>query len=61
MSDPLPYDEIEMWRGHPSCYIDNLKDILYTPVYSNFGYYLKIDIKYLSELKEKTKRNCTIS
>ena len=27
MSQPLPYDEIEMWHGHPDLYMDKLQEI----------------------------------
>ena len=26
----LPYDEFEMWHGHPDLYMDNLEEILNT-------------------------------
>ena len=28
---PLPYDIIEMWHGHPDLYINKLEEILNTP------------------------------
>ena len=31
MSQPIPYDEIEMWHGHPDSYMNKLKEILNTP------------------------------
>ena len=31
MSQPLHYDEIEMWHGHPNLYIKKLDEILNTP------------------------------
>ena len=46
MSEPLPYDEIEMWKGHHSSYIDKLEDILNTPDDSNISYFLEVDLKY---------------
>ena len=30
MSQPLPYDKIEMWHGHPDLYMNNLEEILCT-------------------------------
>ena len=27
MSQPLPYDEIEMWQGHPDLYMNKLEEI----------------------------------
>ena len=32
MSQPLPYDEIEMWTRHTDDYKDKLKEKLYTPM-----------------------------
>ena len=37
MSQMIPYDEIEMWRGHPHLYMDKLEDILRTPDDNDFG------------------------
>ena len=31
ISQPLPYDEIEMWHGHPDLYLNKLEEILNTP------------------------------
>ena len=42
MSQPLPYDEIEMWKGYPNCYIKKLKTILNTPIIAKFGFFLKL-------------------
>ena len=33
----LPYDEIEMWRGHPYLCMKKLQDVVYTPVDSDIG------------------------
>ena len=27
MSQPLPYDEIEMWHGHPDLYMNCIEEI----------------------------------
>ena len=37
MSESLPYDEIEMWHGHPDLFLDNLDEILNTSDDSVFG------------------------
>ena len=37
MSEPLPYDEIEKWHGHPDLYMNNLEEILNTPEDSVVG------------------------
>ena len=31
MSQMLPYDEIEMWHGHPDLYMNKLEEILNNP------------------------------
>ena len=56
MSDSPPYDEIGMLRGHPSCYVDKLDDILNTPHNSNFAYFLQVDLSCPDEIKDKTKK-----
>ena len=55
MSQLLPYDEIEMWHGHPDKYWNWLEEILNTPDDSDIGYFLEIDLKYPDNIKEKTK------
>ena len=37
MSQVLPYDEIEMWHGHPDLYKNNLEEISNTPDDSDIG------------------------
>ena len=55
LSQPLPYDEIEMWRGHPDLYMNKLEEILITPEDSDIGYFVQVDLRYLDNKKEKTK------
>ena len=55
MSQFLPYDEIEMWHGHPDKYWKWLEEILNTPDDSEIGYILEIDLKYPDNIKQKTK------
>ena len=55
MSQFLPYDEIEMWHGHPDKYWNWLEEILNTPDDSDIGYFLEVDLKYPDNIKEKTK------
>ena len=43
MSQFLPYDEIEMWHGHPDKYWKWLDEILNTPDDSEIGYFLEVD------------------
>ena len=54
-SQMLPYDEIEMWHGHPDLYMKWLEEILNAPDDSDIGYFLEVDLKYLDDIKEKTK------
>ena len=55
MSQFLPYDEIEMWHGHPDKYWRWLDIILNTPDFIEIGYFLEVDLKYPVEIKEKTR------
>ena len=55
MSQFLPYDEIEMWHGHPDKYWTWLDIILNTPNDSEIGYFLEFDLKYPDDIKEKTR------
>ena len=55
MSQPLPYDEIEMWHGHPDLYMKKLEKILNTPDDSDIGYFVEVDLTYPDIMKEKTK------
>ena len=55
MSQMLPYDEIEMWHGHPDKNWNWLEKTLYTPDDSDIGYFLEVDLKYPDNIKEKTK------
>ena len=56
MSQFLPYDEIEMWHGHPDLYMNKSGEILNTPDDSDIGYFLEVDLKYPDNIKEKTKK-----
>ena len=55
MSQMLPYDEIEMWHGHPDLYMNWLEEILNTPDDSDIGYFVEVDLKYPDNIKERTK------
>ena len=50
MSQPLPYDEIKFDKNV------ELEDILNTPDTSDIGYFIEVDLKYLDNIKEKTKK-----
>ena len=39
MIQVLPYDEIEMWHGHPELYMKKLEEILKTPDDIVVGYF----------------------
>ena len=55
MSQPLPYDEIEKWHGHPDLYMNKLDEILNTPDDRDVGYFVEVDLKYPDKTQEKTK------
>ena len=55
MSQPSPYDQIEMWHGHPDHYMKKLVESLNTPDDSDIGYFLEVDLKYPDDIKEITK------
>ena len=45
MSQPLPYDEIEMWHGDPDIYMNWLEENLNTTDDSNIGYFVEVDLR----------------
>ena len=51
----LPYDESEMWHGHPDLYMNELEEILNTPEDSDIGCSIEVDLRYPYNIKEKTK------
>ena len=55
MSQPLPYDEIEMWHGHLDLYMKKIEENLNTPDDGDFGCFIEVNFKYPDELKDKTK------
>ena len=56
MSQMLPYDENEMWHGHPDLYMNWLEEILNPPDDSGIGYFLEVYLRYPDDIKEKTKQ-----
>ena len=54
-SQPLPYDEIEIWYGVPGLYMKCLEEFLNTPDDSDIGYFIEVDLRYPDNIKEKTK------
>ena len=55
MSQPLTYDEIEMWHGHPDLYMNKVQEMINTPDDIEIGYFVGVDLKYPYKVKEKTK------
>ena len=53
MCQPLPYDEIEMWHGHPDLNMKKLDEILDTPDDSDIGYSVEVDLRHPDDIKEK--------
>ena len=60
MSQLLPYDQTEKWKGQTVCSGDKLKEGLNAPDDIDTGYFLEDDLKYLNIIKKKTK-NFTFS
>ena len=54
MSQPLHYDEIEMWHGHPDLYMIKLEEFLNTPDGSDIGFFVEVNLRYPDKTKEKT-------
>ena len=52
---PLPYDEIEMWHGHPDLYMNKIDENLNIPDDSDIGYFSEVDLRYPDDTKEKRK------
>ena len=50
MSRPLPYDEYKFDR------IVSSENIINTPVDSDFGYFVEVDLSYPDDIKEKTMK-----
>ena len=55
MSQMLPYDEIEMWHGHPDLYMNWLEEIINTPDDNEVGYFFEVDLKYPDNIKKKQR------
>ena len=55
MSQLLPFDEIEMWHGHPDPYMHKLEEILINPDELDNSYFVEVGLKYPENIKEKTK------
>ena len=55
MSQPLRYDEFEMWHAHPDLSMNELEEISITPDDSDIGYFIEVDLRCPDDKKEKTK------
>ena len=55
MSQVLPYDEIEMWLGHPDLYMNKVEKSSNTPDDSDISYFLGVVLQYPNTIKQKTK------
>ena len=56
MGQPLRYDEIEMWHGHPDLYMKWLEEISTTQDDGDVGYFVEVDLRYPDKIKGKTKK-----
>ena len=55
MSQMLPYNETQMWHGHPDLYMNKLEEFLNTLDDSQIGYFIEVDLKFPDKTKGKTK------
>ena len=55
MIQPLPYDEIEIWHGHPDFCMNKLEENINTPDDSDIGYFIENDLGYPDNIKEKQR------
>ena len=53
VNQPLPYDKIEMWHGHPDPYMNKLEETINTSVHSDIVYFVEVALGYPDNLKEK--------
>ena len=52
-SQMLPFNEIEMWNGHPDLYRKRVEEILHTPDDSDNGCFVEVDLRGSDKIKEK--------
>ena len=53
MSQPLPYDQIEIWHGHPGLYMNKLEESLNAPDDSVIGCFIEVDLRFPNNIKNK--------
>ena len=46
MSQPIPFDESEMWHGHPGLYMKKIDDLLNTPDDSDICFFVEVELRY---------------
>ena len=56
MSESLPYDENEMWNGHPDLYKKRLQEILNISDDADNGYFDEVELRYSDDKKEKNEK-----
>ena len=56
VSQTLPYDEIELWHGHPDLHMNKLEEISNSLDDSLLGYFFEVDLKHPIEIKEKKQK-----
>ena len=55
MSQMLPYNEINMWNGHPDIHMDKSEENINTPDDNYIGYFVQVERNYPENIKGKTK------
>ena len=60
-TESLACDVIQMWKGHPDCYMNKLEGVLNTPVDRDFGYFVEVDLLCPDEKKTKNKKFSILS
>ena len=55
MSQPLPYDKIDMLYGPLDLNMNKLEEVSNTPDDADIGYFIEVEIKYPDNLKKNKK------
>ena len=56
MSQPLPYDETELWHGHLDLYLNIMEEVLKIVDDSDTGYIIEVDLRYPNLFLKKNKK-----